>query len=95
MGSPAEKSPATRPRRMEKLSKCARKLKKMLLTPLRLKRFCEKPISASTSRAVRCEELFLSSQRHIKGRIRTRNDYVEDRFITPHIAAQNHFIFRA
>uniref|UniRef100_A0A2C9UU03 Uncharacterized protein n=1 Tax=Manihot esculenta TaxID=3983 RepID=A0A2C9UU03_MANES len=77
-------------RRMEKLSKCGRKLKKILLTPLR--RCCKEPILSSTSsRAVRCEELFLSSQQRIKSR--TRNAYDEDPFITPHIAAQNHFRF--
>ncbi|EEF33438.1 conserved hypothetical protein [Ricinus communis] len=86
MGGTAEKT-----RRLKKLLRCcARKLKTLLVTSFR--RSCGPAVLFSTPRAVRCEELFLSSEEQ-----NTRTAYYDDDdhyIIAAHIAAQNHFSFR-
>ncbi|KAJ6973348.1 hypothetical protein NC653_033627 [Populus alba x Populus x berolinensis] len=80
MGSAAAQKPE---RIMEKLAKCARKLKRILKS---LKEGSNSEIvnhSVSSPHAVTCEELFLSSG--------VQNDH--DPSIRAHIAAQNHFTF--
>ena len=79
--------------RMEVLTKCWRKLKKMVTCPDRdgSSYHQYETTSILQSSAVHCDELFLSSggTKSEKGDIG-----VDDPFIAAHIAAQNHFSLR-
>jgi hypothetical protein len=89
MGSTAAQKPK---RIMEKLAKCAPKLKRIFKS---LKIDSNSEIvnhSVSSPHAVTCEELFLSSG--VQNGHRINDDHDHDPFMRAHIAAQNHFTFR-
>ncbi|GFZ05220.1 hypothetical protein Acr_17g0007920 [Actinidia rufa] len=79
--------------RMDMLMKCWRKLKKMVTCPDRdwSSDHQHEASSILRSRAVHCDELYISSG----GTKSERGDIgVDDSFIAAHIAAQNHFSLR-
>ncbi|KAL9384712.1 hypothetical protein Peur_021722 [Populus x canadensis] len=89
MGSTAARKPK---RVMEKLAKCARKLKRIFKS---LKTGSSSEVvnySVSSPHAVACEELFLSSG--VQNGHRINDDHDHDPSKPAHIAAQNHFTFR-
>ncbi|KAL6143960.1 hypothetical protein ACLB2K_054655 [Fragaria x ananassa] len=78
--------------RMEKLINLFSKLKKMFRSS-DSKNFVEHQVNtASSTSAIRCEDLFFPSK-NIMGD-RKRDNYADDPFVVAHTAAQNHFALR-
>lgn len=77
--------------RMEMLVKCWRKLKKMLTFPDGNSDHHRAMPSVAPSRAVQCDELFLTSGGKKK---RLGDDMDVDPLVAAHLAAQRHFSLR-
>ncbi|KAF9669572.1 hypothetical protein SADUNF_Sadunf14G0121500 [Salix dunnii] len=77
---------------MKKLTKCARKLKKVLKCLQRDSNSKMVNYSVSSPSTVTCEELFLSSG--VQNGHRRNDNHDHDPFLAANIAAQNHFTLK-
>ncbi|KAK9943946.1 hypothetical protein M0R45_009535 [Rubus argutus] len=78
--------------RMEKVINLVSKLKKLLRSSVGSRNLDHEDNTASSTSAIRCEDLFLPST-SVRGH-RKSNNYADDPFIAAHTAAQNHFALR-
>ena len=83
-------NPGEKPKKVEKLTKYGKKLKKMVMFPVKSS---EKSSVVQPPRPVRCDELFHASEGK-RGHCTKDIDANVSAVVAAHIAAQNHFSLR-